>query len=158
MASSWKKALLKALLVCPLLLGVGMCSYFTYQPRIYLGRLLRGDNQIHLSGLIIAGQGKRVDFSDAASLTYLSEAFRAASPEGARMGYSFTGTFSFGRFLSYDTDLYLAVDRNEITIAMQPFDNLAEPKHYRVQLPEPIPDRVSRALRHLRPPLKPGKP
>jgi hypothetical protein len=129
----------------------GGCSYWRSttwtKPRREFLDLLAGGNEVHITSVVLGGDGDRVTLSDPALMKYLTDAFRLAvryRPEGGGVTYDVHISLSSGG--SVYCEMYAGEKPGTFYIT-EPIDTVGQNDpfdEFLIELPQPIPDRLQR--------------
>jgi hypothetical protein len=128
------------------------CYWSWDRPRQTFTHLMAGDKTVEVTALVIKGKGKEVVVDDSLSTSYLGEAFRHSEREGyssTHLGTSYRANIVFHSGGTLTVSIMLPAHANGLTICFFE-DEFADPIHYWIALPRPMPGPISAALRTLR--------
>jgi hypothetical protein len=121
--------------------------YFcSYEPRNDCRRLLAGDKRLNISCVVSPNFGKRVTVSDAQSTEYMTKIFQSARQREYVSGVCLAARVHFSNGNSTPCTITYGGDRQ---IGLSFGDTLfpdASENYYALEMPEPVPEELSRAL------------
>jgi hypothetical protein len=153
-ASGWlhmKKLVLVVVIICAsvLISTIGFDCFLNTKRDPALIRLLHGDEKLEIAEIAFDGQQQHLDLRDLESVKYLSAAMRQWSGNKTEYGTSYYGIITFTNGETAQVGILLPVKLNVLTVSYQAsfWDDAA---YYSIELKEPIPRELSRALTLLR--------
>jgi len=115
------------------------------------GRLLAGDESIHIKSLLLRGQGKTIKLNDPEAMKYLTDSLRQASTQGGpdEFGHTYYAYLDLG----YGAPIRAYFDAPDAADGLNvgyPAGLIDEPTHYWVPFRQAIPAEVARMLTEMR--------